>query len=349
MGLHRPVSVDVLTDLHRPYLDARGGARLRLEPLQDAVRWATTAVHATSSMLIPHEEGLLAFDYLIDKPRYAVPEENWAKLLAHVTPIEAYDVGWAAIDLTRPEQAIRAFDQARGHVEDADDSYLNALGNSGQTIWAAERFAVLVPLYESRFGAEHARTLRARRDHARYLGESGVARAAAELLADLTPLEERLFGPDHELTLTTRRLQGRFLCESGDFTRGLPSLEAVLADLAATRDQWHVDVLQARLELARYTAKSGAPQKAQEALVDLVADLRAALGAQHPLYVSSQFEYARALGEAGQPVAARELLRKHLDDQSGVLAEQHPRVLSTRHHLARHGRDRRPRRSYCRA
>lgn len=52
-GMRRPLPVSVLASLHQPYLTARGGVLLRPEPLQQALCWATTPLHATSSLLIP--------------------------------------------------------------------------------------------------------------------------------------------------------------------------------------------------------------------------------------------------------------------------------------------------------
>jgi hypothetical protein len=102
MGMHRPVSASLLADLHEVYLMARGGAILRPEPAAEALAWATAPVQGASSLLLPEGDGYLAFDYLIDLPGLsAVPERSWEVLLAAVPAENAFDIGWAAVDLMR--------------------------------------------------------------------------------------------------------------------------------------------------------------------------------------------------------------------------------------------------------
>jgi hypothetical protein len=337
MGLHRPLPLDILLTMHDVYLDARGGAALRPESVEAALAWATTPAYATSSLLLPHDNGLLAFDYLIDQPFLpAVPDRSWSHLLDHATPREAYDIGWAAIDLLRPDHAQHAFDIARQHgVPDAEYSYLHALGNAGHPTHAAEQLAILANQYEQQLGSNHARTIRAWRDYARYLGESGAAAQAATVLEDMWSRESRRVGPHHEAALTTRRLLGRFLCESGDFDTGLSHLRHALAASIQALGHQHIDTLQGRLEVARYTAKSGRPHTAAELLAGLTTDLHATLGTYHPLSLSSRYEQARAIGDAGDPAQAHHLLAALHHDQRQVFGEHHPRLLSARHHRAR--------------
>jgi eukaryotic-like serine/threonine-protein kinase len=65
-GIHRPLPSAILRQMHEPYLQRRGGDRLRSESLDDALAWAMTPLYATSSLLIPDRGGLLAFDCIID-------------------------------------------------------------------------------------------------------------------------------------------------------------------------------------------------------------------------------------------------------------------------------------------
>lgn len=58
VGIHRPLSEALLIRLHAPYLAARGGERLRPEPVPDALAWATRPLYATSSLLIPSDGGV---------------------------------------------------------------------------------------------------------------------------------------------------------------------------------------------------------------------------------------------------------------------------------------------------
>jgi len=155
MGLHRPISEALLRRLHEPYLADRGGPLLRPEPFADALAWATSITHGTSSLLLPSSDGYLAFDYLIDLPWLRdIPQASWRSLLEAVTPVEAYDIGWSAIALQRTDQALRAFDIARVHnVPDAEYSYVIALGNSGRSADAANRLTSEVADRQRRLGA----------------------------------------------------------------------------------------------------------------------------------------------------------------------------------------------------
>jgi TPR repeat protein len=69
-GIQAPLTEDLLQELHHYYLAEYGGDRLRPEPFNDALAWATERIHATSSLLIPTSDaygtGYLAFDYLVD-------------------------------------------------------------------------------------------------------------------------------------------------------------------------------------------------------------------------------------------------------------------------------------------
>ena len=52
-GYHRPLESGMLRDLHEVYLADRGGAVLHPGTWENAVEWATTPLHATSSLIDP--------------------------------------------------------------------------------------------------------------------------------------------------------------------------------------------------------------------------------------------------------------------------------------------------------
>jgi hypothetical protein len=115
-GIHRPLPISVLAKLNQPYLERRGGERLRPEPFDVAATWATTPLHATSSLLLPNGDGLLAFDYLIDTiEKDQVPAHALDVLIEFATADEAMDIGelawrWSLID--QAEAAFRHADDA---------------------------------------------------------------------------------------------------------------------------------------------------------------------------------------------------------------------------------------------
>ncbi|MGW1117421.1 tetratricopeptide repeat protein [Streptomyces tanashiensis] len=103
-GVRAPLPLSMLEQLHGHYLRGRGGARLRPEPLPQALEWATAQVRATTSLLLPTDsEGhITVFDYLVDTTQRdaaasPVPEVIWDAALQIVAESERADVAEAAI------------------------------------------------------------------------------------------------------------------------------------------------------------------------------------------------------------------------------------------------------------
>jgi hypothetical protein len=101
-GFHRALSEDLLHALHEHYLESRGGSELRPESWAEALSWATTPLHAASSLLLAQPEGgYLAFDYLhntldAQAPPPRIPEATWKILVEHTDSATALDIGTAA-------------------------------------------------------------------------------------------------------------------------------------------------------------------------------------------------------------------------------------------------------------
>jgi len=118
---HRPLPLDLLIDLHEYYLRQRGGLALRPESWQDALAWAAEPLHATSSLLIPHDDDrYLAFDYLSDAyeagPAPApVLQSTWDKLIDIADPAEANEIGASAYSQGQWAHAKAAFSKAVDH------------------------------------------------------------------------------------------------------------------------------------------------------------------------------------------------------------------------------------------
>ncbi|WP_218892988.1 hypothetical protein [Streptomyces sp. Ag109_G2-15] len=65
-------------------------------------------------------------------------------MLPAVSAEDAFDIGWAAVDLMRPTIALKAFGIARQQgVPDADYAHTIALGNAGQPLPAVSRLRQL--------------------------------------------------------------------------------------------------------------------------------------------------------------------------------------------------------------
>ncbi|MFI8201588.1 tetratricopeptide repeat protein [Streptomyces sp. NPDC085937] len=103
-GVHAPIPLALLEQLHGHYLRGRGGARLRPEPFPQAMEWATAQVRATTGLLLPSEfEGhFTVFDYLVDTTQRdtntsPVPEVIWDAALQIVTEADRTTVAEAAV------------------------------------------------------------------------------------------------------------------------------------------------------------------------------------------------------------------------------------------------------------
>ncbi|MFF2937532.1 tetratricopeptide repeat protein [Streptomyces mirabilis] len=336
MGLHRPVGTSLLVPLHEVYLSARGGAVLRPEPLEDALAWATAPVQGASSLLLPDQRGYLAFDYLIDLPGLsAIPESSWEVLLAAVAPEDAFDVGWAAVDLMRPSVALEAFDAARRHgVPDADYAHAIALGNAGQPLPAVHLLRQLHRQRDALLGPDHPDTLAARHDIARYLAEAAQLSEAVALLDRLACDRQRVLGPRHTATLVTRSSKARFLREGGDAPQALRLFRELLPDMTAVLGPDHVDVLLARQELGRTLGHTGRTSDALAYITEVLEDQERILGAAHPHTLSTRFELALLVARSGDLREAIRQLQAVLGDQERILG-LHSRTLSTRHQLGR--------------
>ncbi|MGJ5831986.1 tetratricopeptide repeat protein [Streptomyces ossamyceticus] len=336
MGLHRPLNTSLLVAMHEIYLATRGGDILRPEPLEDALDWATTPVQGASSLLLPYHGGYLAFDYLIDLPGLpAIPESSWGVLLDAVAPQDAFDVGWAAVDLMRPSVALEAFDTARRHgVPDADYAHAIALGNAGQPLPAVRLLRPLHRQRDEQLGPDHPDTLAARHDIARYLAEAGRLSEAVTLLDRLALDRQRVLGRRHTATLVTRSSKARFLRELGDARQALRLFQELLPDMTAALGSEHVDVLLARQEMGRTLGHTGRASDALVCITAVLEDQERLLGAAHPHTLSTRFELALLVARTGDPLEAIRQLRALHGDQERILG-LHSRTLSTRHQLGR--------------
>lgn len=336
MGLHRPVSRDLLMELHTHYLAERGGLTLRPEPVEAAFAWATSAVQGASSLLVPQTGGYLAFDYLIDLPELAsVPESSWQTLLERTSPEDSVDIGWAAVDLMRPLVALRAFDAGRRHgLADADYAHAIALGNAGRPAEAVQRLRALLEERRAAWGDDHPLTLNTWHDIARYLAEAGHPGQAIDVLVRVIGDRTRILGPGHEQTLAARSARARFASVAGDHEGAVHQFHEVLPDMEDVLGPQHLEVWLTRQDLARALGRAGRSAEALALTRSVHAALVEALGIAHPWALSSRYEEAVLTGRTGRPAEAVELLRAVLGDQQRVLG-LHSRTLSTRYQLGR--------------
>ncbi|GIF63292.1 hypothetical protein Ais01nite_13270 [Asanoa ishikariensis] len=336
MGLHRPVSTDLLGKLHVFYLQTEDRDR-RLETMDEALAWATTTVYGSSSLLTAHADGgFLAFDYLIDQPFLpAVPDSSWTALLSEVEPVEAYDIGWAAVDLHRSDHGMVALARARDHqVANASYAYVIALGNSGRSAEAAAELHGIIGQRTAAAGADHPDTLQARHDYARYLGEAGHFGSAVAELNEIIPDRARTLGPDHPSTLASREFHGRYTGEAGDPRAAVDLLRAVAADQERLWGRDYLQTMVTCMHAAQYTNNNGQPTVAAEELQDLALRMTNVYGQDVPQGLNIRYEHARAIGASGDWGRSLRLFEELLHDQIRILGSRQPRIFSTRHQIA---------------
>jgi hypothetical protein len=138
-GLSDPVPVGLLAEMAEHYLDARGGATLRPEASADAESWVRKPARGASSLLIPADDRVLAFDYLIDFATEPVPVPVWLGVVAWCSPEQALGVGLTARRLSRFEAAEVAFTKAAGvDLPGAKGAQAELIGSGGNPQRAVE-------------------------------------------------------------------------------------------------------------------------------------------------------------------------------------------------------------------
>ncbi len=204
IGMHRPLPLSVLKQLHEHYLRQRGGQLLRPESLDDALAWATTPLHATSSLLLPADgESYLAFDYLIDAiDKNPISPEVLTTLLISATPEEEMEIGemaWGWHLLTVAEDAFRQAQDA-GHVPGVVRRAHLIRERDGSAVGLRFARQALADHRET-LGQEHPDTFEVANLVAWETGHAGDPDMALLLLEQLLPETARIFGDDHKTTL----------------------------------------------------------------------------------------------------------------------------------------------------
>ncbi|MFL6122110.1 hypothetical protein, partial [Actinophytocola sp.] len=226
-GLADPVPVDLLADLAEHYLDTRGGATLRPEPLDDAVSWATRPVRGASSLLMPAGEGRVrAFDYLIDLVPDPVPMPVWHRLVEWCDPAQALGIGLTARRVARFEVAEAAFEKAAScDVPGAKAALAEVIGSG------AEPGRAVALLHETLAGIspDDPDTLLLRSMLARFTQEI-EPKVASRMFAELLDDCHARLGPDHPDTLEVRLQAAIQLGESRSHGRAMRRLAKLVGD-----------------------------------------------------------------------------------------------------------------------
>lgn len=329
-GLGDPVPPELLAGLAETYLDARGGATLRPEALDDAVRWATTPARGASSLLMPGGDGrLLAFDYLIDLVSDPVPLPVWLALVEWCDPAQALGVGLAARDVARFEASAAAFRKAYdGGVPGAQAELAEGIGSGGDP----EEAVALLTEALAGMPEDDPETPRLRSSLARFTHEVGDPEDAKRMFAELLDDCAERLGPDHP-DLLSIRLQAAVQLANTYSRRAVPRLAELIDDYARHYGPDHHETLRTRHLHAMWTGRLGDRPRALELFTELLADRARVQGTEHPNVLSTRFQIAVWTRNNGDPERAIELFTELLSDSVRLLGEHHPHTVSTRYRL----------------
>ncbi|MFI2089044.1 hypothetical protein ACH47C_18530 [Streptomyces rishiriensis] len=283
-GIHRPLPLTVLDRLARPYLAERGGDLLRPEPLAEALSWAVTPLHATSSLLLPvGDSGCVAFDYLIDAlPKSVPPPEAVDALVAFATQDEAIDLADAAWGWYLFDQAEAAFRRALDHPEPDRRDYA---------------LSMLSYVLAARHG--HASALR-------FTSEEAQERSLR-------------LGPEHPDTLKATMLIAWHTHHSGDTRAAIVLSERTLVTARRVCGDPSFPVLKIRRDLACFREALD-PASAAEDFRRLALAYSEFAGAAYRWTLNCRAGHAEALEKSGNGEMARALLHELLNDPD-ILAE----------------------------
>jgi tetratricopeptide (TPR) repeat protein len=333
---------DLLRDLHEHYLTSRGGIRLRPEPWEAALSWATSPLFATSSLLVPdgvREGHYTAFDYLADArdadpDAEEIPSRTWTLLIGAADGPACLEIGWVARRRHELEVAERAFRKALDSgVPPAAGGLAILLGDRG----SREDTRAAAELIESTLATappdtEPVHLLELRYSLAWWTGASGDSSAALAAARDVWRDCRELFGEDDSNSIEAGLSVARWTGWDGD-VEGAHQTATELRDHAARLlGPDHGITLSARFEAACWN--SAALTDRAEEWRELDIDTTRLLGALDPLTNDTRWNLAGCMRRCGNAEEAVRLLDTIVSDRATIYGAEHPRTLEGHLELA---------------
>jgi eukaryotic-like serine/threonine-protein kinase len=331
-GIHRPLSREILYDLHGPYLVRRGGDRLRPESEDAARTWATTPLYATSSLLVPGDGGLLAFDYLIDAiDKQRMPAESIKALTAIATPGEALDIGQLAWGWSLIDEADNAFRRAEeGGLFQATARRCALLAEERAGHSAALRFAENAAEWTlAAYGPHHRQTLEAQLLVAAYKASSDRT-TALQMIGDIVAHCERVLGSADETTLSARAGAADIIGDDGSFATAVKLYREVAADAARHLGEDHQTTLMCRDQAAMWVSESGRPEQAARMYAALLTDMTERFHSRGDDVLHTRAQMACCLARAGDYERALDDWDQIVADASAMYGRLHSTTLYVR-------------------
>jgi tetratricopeptide (TPR) repeat protein len=342
----------LLEEVHADYLEARGGARLRPEPMEQAWRWATQVRQSGNPLLQPVEaDRFEVFDYLLDVTQRRspagdhVPSDVITTALRFADADQATDLATTAYGEGRYQLAATAYRQALtsnlGQRGPDHPSTLTSRSDLALVLWALGRPAeaetenrTVLEARSRLLGADHPDTLISRRNLALALWELGrLTEAETENRAALET-QTRVLGASHPDTLSSRHNLANVLRDLGEWTQAEAENRTVLEARTRLLGADHADTLTSRHNLAN-VLRDLSQWTAAEAEHRAVLDTRTRLlGANHPHTLHSRNSHAKVLRELGRWAEAETEHRTEVEAHIHLFGPDHPDTLSSRSDLA---------------
>ncbi|MEV8319859.1 tetratricopeptide repeat protein [Streptomyces sp. NPDC059900] len=344
IGVHGPVPRAALAEMHQPYLEARGGDRLRPESFEEALAWLCTPVHsATGSMLLASGGGYTAFDYLIDTPGLAeVPPSVPLSLIPHLDHHASRQMGLALGRLGRWAEAGQAHRNATalyeealggGHEHTLASRYEEgfALSRTGRAPEALVVFEQVALGRQQVLGADHPATLSARQETAYVMGQLDRNSESHDVYAAVYATRVRVAGADHPDTLRCRHNLAFSLARLGRMDEGYQVACDVEAARARVLGPDHPDTLVTGYEVAYALGQLGRWEEALAAFRRVAQARERTLGAEHPETLAARYEVGISLGRLGRATEALQLYQGLIEDRTRIDGHRNPETLRARH------------------
>lgn len=335
-GIHRPLDLPTLEQLHEPYLHERGGTLLRPEPLSAALTWATTPLHATSSLLLPASgDSYLAFDYLIDTIEKApIPIEALDRLIDAATPHESLELGYFAWHLLRHQQAEKAVRRAETTGNPAATSARCDLIRDRYGDAASLQFAKgIADDLAEQFGRGHPVVLEARHRYGWELGMAGDPAAALDCMKQLMTPTMQLHGEHDKKTLDLKQGLANWTGHAGDPATAASMYAELITTYARTLGVDDRDVFDCRDSHAHWTAEAGDHTLALRLQQQLVNDIERAQVPRDDV-IGARYRLAYMTTQAGNYDQAQQLWRQVITDAHNAHGRFHTTTLEARRQLA---------------
>lgn len=279
-GYHHPLPVSVLEKMHAPYLMQRGGAQLRPESLEEAVRWASapTFPNGANSLLIGSaEQGYVAFEYLIDLPVIDdIPEPSLSALLEYKTGPDAYVIAEYSLRAGYRDQAIAGYRRAATTGNSIGNAMLIEMGipilSASESL---ERAQSHLRRIRSEFGRSHPETIQAEQSVLICTFHNGQYADALVLAQQLIERGGLILGPQHRSVLAAKFSAASCTFKLGNLDDGLVQLDAAVEEAARVLGPLDTAVATRRIDIVHFLIDAGQTQAAWSRLAEIQADYSA--------------------------------------------------------------------------